>query len=234
MHSRPLPAEAVALHQPPGDPKVHLVVVHDEDIGVRGKDIIVAPVGHEAGLPARGEVADGLVGYDALFYIKAKNGPGAVHAGHVQRGAHHLEKVVGDGDAQTGALDVAGAAFLDPLERVVELAHVLFLDADAGIGDGHMEHHGVAVQGGGLDGHGDGALFRVFHGVGEQVDDDLLESHVVAEESGREVMVHVKDERQPLFGGPVADDIDKIVDHGGRTVLDGEDLHFAAFDLGEV
>ncbi len=85
-----------------------------------------------------------------------------------------------------------------------------------------------------LDGQGDGALRRVFDGVVQQIDQDLLDAHLIPVQLGGDALLHVDMEVQSLFPGPHPDHVHDVGQHVSRVVVDGDDIHFSALDLGHI
>ena len=106
---------------------------------------------------------------------------GAAFAPGARRGAGATEErreAPADGEAEAGPLLVPTGAAVDLGERPEEARHIFLFDADARVADGDDEP-GV------LDADPDrnAALLGELDGVGEQVEEDLLETPLVAGEA---------------------------------------------------
>ena len=136
--------------------------------------------------------------------------------------------VFDDGEAEAGAAVFAGAVLVDAVEAFEEAGEVLGGDAAAAVGDGE---DGVAVFG--FEAEGDGGGAGVAEGVGEEVDEGLLEEVGVAAdgEGGEGVGVGeeldagavgvVLDEGEGVGGEGVEADLGEVVGGGGLAALDG-------------
>src|ERR1051326_1016048 len=92
-----------------------------------------------------------------------------------------LDQRFRDREAKPRALVALGQLALDLLERPAEALHRLRGDADAGVldGDGRGEGAGATAY------RHAAAFRREFHGVGEQIEHDLLERPAIGPEADR-------------------------------------------------
>ena len=111
---------------------------------------------------------------------------------------------------------------------------ILFLDAAAGVGDGHVEGDLVLRRLMEADREGHGAFFRIFHRVGQDIGDDLLDPDLVAKQSVRRVRIDLDVEGKTVLLRPKAHEIDEVVHEGGQSVFRREDVHLARLYLGEI
>src|SRR5699024_1224661 len=70
----------------------------------------------------------------------------AGHAARLQRPAHQLGQALADHEPDAGALLLRALA-PEPVERLEQLAHLLGRHADAGVGDGDLDHFAEAATG---------------------------------------------------------------------------------------
>ena len=142
-----------------------LVVVHQQHVpGGQPEALHVV----RGGLQVQGHVEA------ASLVPLAGNGDGAPHLIH---------DVLGDGHAQAGALGALDPGAVLPGKGVEDLLLELLRHADAGVLDDEVGPDEVSAPGGILlgDGHGDAPLLRgKLHGVGEEIQQDLVEAHTVA------------------------------------------------------
>ena len=89
--------------------------------------------------------------------------------------AVHFDKRFGDGEAEARALVAFGQLAFDLLERPAELAQRVFRDADAVVGDGDGDHAAAASP---AHCHR-AAVGGELHGIGEQIERDLLQGAAV-------------------------------------------------------
>src|SRR6266849_4249419 len=97
--------------------------------------------------------------------------------------AMHFDDVLGDGEAQAGAAELAGARSVDAIEALEDARLVGGGDANAGIGDGE-DDFGAAGLGADRD---LAARERVLRGVVEQILQDFREAATVAGDVGHAV-----------------------------------------------
>src|SRR5712691_1687414 len=113
--------------------------------------------------------------------------------------AVHFDDVLGDGEAQAGAAELAGARSVDAIEALEDARLVGGGDADAGIGDGE-DDFGAAGFGADRD---LAARERVLRGVVEQILQDFREAAAVAGDVGYAVE-GLDGNGDFLFGGAMA------------------------------
>ena len=96
--------------------------------------------------------------------------------------AHHFDDVLGDGHAEAGALDAGDGGVFFAGEGVEDDLGEFGGHADAVVLAAEFVGGAAVLGGGGLgDAQGDGAAGGgVFDGVGEEVEEDLVEVHLVA------------------------------------------------------
>src|SRR6266849_5715374 len=113
--------------------------------------------------------------------------------------AMHFDDVLGDGEAEAGAAELAGARGVDAIEALEDARLVGGGDADAGIGDGEDD---FGVAGFGAD-RNLAARERVLRGVVEQILQDFREAAAIAGDVGH--AVEGRDGNGDfLFGGAMA------------------------------
>ena len=173
---------------------------------------------------------------------------------------HHIHKALGDGHSQTGALGLADGGGLLPGELLKDMLPEFLTDADAVVPDVEFIVR-IPLRRGGLlhDPQADHtAGGREFHGVGQDVQQDLVEPHGV----GNDLLIHnidgIDEQGQPLGndvrlndvpdvmhqirqihrlclqGDPTAFDaahIQHIVDEGQQMLAGGGDLFQVINDL---
>ena len=136
--------------------------------------------------------------------------------------------VLDDGKAQAGAAVLAGAVGMDAVEALEEAGEVLGGDAAAVVGDG--EEGGAILD---PEAEGDGGGAGVAEGVGEEVDEGLLEEVGVAADGdggegvgvGKEpdagALGVVLDEGESVGGEGVEAEVVEVPGAGGLAALDG-------------
>ena len=78
------------------------------------------------------------------------------------------------------------------------------------------------------------SLFRIFYGIGEDIDYDLLDPDLITVKDRGNIPVNIQVKDKPLVFSFLLHHIHKIVKKGDETVIDIYDLHFPCFDLGEI
>ena len=201
--------------------KLDLVVVHDHNTQTLGqRDGVGLAYGAAGGFERD---RDGKGGAEALL------------AFHGDIAVHHFHQILGDGHAEAGAAVTVGRAGVLLGKGLKDLRNVFLAHTDAGVLD-DKAHHAVVVKPGGLfDRQGDAAaLGGELDGIAENVDQHLLELHIVADI----VVVYMADDAavivQPLVRAlAVDDDVDLIQEH-----TEGEFLflqrHSAGLDAAHI
>src|SRR4029450_3150673 len=125
---------------------------------------------------------------------------------HPQAAAVELDKLAGEGEAQTRALTLA-LGLPDLAELLEDRLLILGRDADAGVGDRHLDG---AVRG--YCPHGDPPALRgELHGVGEEVEEHLLDLALVGDDV-LERLVDRELEREIVAGGPFAYQRERVLE----------------------
>ena len=215
--------------------QVHVVIVHHQDVGVRRLEALAVglPVAGP-GPGGQGEGPKGLLVDDVLVQRDDEGGPLGIDAVHADLAAHQLHQLVDDAQAKAGALDVAVLLLVHPAEGVEDVGDVLLLHPHAGVLHGVPDPHPVDPLALAADGEGDRALAGILDRVVQQVDQDLLDAHLVPAEHTGNGGVHVELELQALLLGLDPDHVDDLGEQGPRLVGDVDDLHLAGLDLGDV
>src|SRR2546428_620832 len=147
---------------------------------------------------------------------------------HPQAAAVELDELSCQGETETGALAFArGVA--DLAELLEDRVLVLWRDADPGVGDRHLDG---AVRG--QRTHVDpAALGREFHGVGQQIQEHLLELALVGDDV-LERLVDRQVEREPVAHGSFAYQRERVLERHTEIERPGVQLHPSRLDLREV
>src|SRR4030095_3132101 len=147
---------------------------------------------------------------------------------HPQAAAVELDKLAGEGEAQTRALTLA-LGLPDLADLLEDRLLILGRDADAGVGDRHLDG---AVRG--YCPHGDPPALRgELHGVGEEVEEHLLDLALVGDDV-LERLVDRELEREIVAGGPFAYQRERVLESHSEIERPELQLHPARLDLGEV
>ena len=173
--------------------------------------------------------SDNFLGNDSREY-----GTVAVDAVHLNGAAHHIQQVFHDGQAEAGTFHGAVFHLPEPFKFLKEPAQVFFPDTDAGIPHGEGQVHDIS----GLcfAGHRkrDGAVYGIFDGVVQEIEQDLTDPDSVAEEMVRKIFGHIHQEGQVPGLGPEADQTADVVQHRTEPVFTFPDFHFACLDPGDI
>ncbi len=107
-------------------------------------------------------------------------------------------------------------------------------DADAGVRDGKMQHHGIVVPIADSDANHDFARVRELDGVADQVDDNLAQANRVAHETIGHVGRHHRGQLDALVVGAEGkrvQDVAEVVAQAERGLVE---IQLANLDLGEI
>ena len=215
--------------------QVHIVVVHHEDVGVRRLEAL--PVGLPLVGPGAGgqrEGPQGLFVDDVLVQGHDELRALGVDAVDADLAAHQLHQLVNDAQSQPGPLDIAVLLLVHPPEGVEDIGDILLLHPHAGVLHGVPDPHLVDRLALTPDGEGDRALAGVLHRIVEQVDQNLLDAHLVPAEHAGDGRVHLELELQPLLLGLDPDHVDNLRKERAGLIGDVDDLHLPGFDLRQV
>ena len=215
--------------------QVHLVVVHHQHMGTRRLEAVpvLLPLVHlHAG--SQGECPQLPLAYDVLLQCDQERGSVHVDAVDADLASHQLHKLLDYAQPQPGALDVPVLLLVHTLECIEYIGDVLLLHPLARVLHGVPDPHPVHAHPLAAHGKGDGAFLRIFHRVVQQIDQHLLDAHLIAAEHAGHGRIHLQPEFQPLFPG-----LDPFHVHDLREELPGlighvHNLHFARLDFGQV
>src|SRR5207249_4606439 len=147
---------------------------------------------------------------------------------HPQAAAVQLDELSRQREAETGALALArSVAHL--AELLEDRLLVRWRDADPGIGDGHLDG-AVRVQRPHVD---PAALGRELHGVGQQIQEHLLELALVGDDV-LDRLVDCQVEREPVAHAPFAYQRERVLEGHAEIERPELQLHPSRLDLGEV
>ena len=148
--------------------------------------------------------------------------------------AHQLDQPLADRQAEPGAAEAAGDAGIALEEGVEQPGDNLGGHADARIADGKGQPAACCIPLQGLDSQRDATLGGKFDGVTDQVDQDLLEAAMVAQQSFGQFVTGGECQRQAFLLGSVAKQRENVVDLGLQREGLWRQRQFAGLDLGEV
>ena len=124
---------------------------------------------------------------------------------------HEMKKLLRDIHAETGALDRPVPLFVETLERRKQLVELLLFDANAGVLHAAPERNRIVSGLFIADGERDGASFRIFYGICQNIRDDLLDADFITIEQCRHGFIDLKDELEMLCLRPAADHRHEVI-----------------------
>ena len=116
--------------------------------------------------------------------------------------AHHLHERRGDGETQAGAAEPAGRRPVGLAEGFEDRLLLVLGDADAGVGDREVEHRAAVVPRVFADRHEHVTRLGELDGVADQIGDDLLQPHRVADDAGRACQARCRTGAPGLWRAP--------------------------------
>ena len=188
----------------------------------------------DPGPGGQGKRAQLLFVHDVLLQHDNEGGALGVDAVHADLAAHQLHQLLDDAQPQAGALDVAVLLLIYPPESVEDIGDVLLLHPLPRVLHRIPDPHPVYRPALTPDGEGDGALTGVLDRVAQQVDEDLLDAHLVPAEHAGDGGVHVELELQALLLGLDPYHVDDLREEGPGLIGDVDALHLSGLDLGDV
>ena len=135
---------------------------------------------------------------------------------------------------QSGALNVAVLFLVHPLESVKNIGDVLLLYPQSGVLHGIPDPHPVDRLALTPDSEGDRALAGVFHRVVQQINQNLLDAHLVSAEHTGNGRIDLKFKLKALLLGLDPHHIDDFRKKRAGLVGDIDDFHFSGFDFGDI
>jgi hypothetical protein len=75
---------------------------------------------------------------------------------------------------------------------------------------------------------------RILYSIGEKVKKYLPQPHLVPNEAVGNIPVNIGIEAEGLFSQTHADNVDRIVDQGGKKIINRDEFQLAGFDFGKV
>ena len=202
---------------------------------VAGVEIVVHHQRLEAG-KLRNLFLAAAAGLHAQRQADDKLGASVLLGLHLDRAAHHLDDIPGDGHAKAGSLYPADRGGALAFKRLKNLLRELRTHADAVVADTELVLCTVAHGSGKLpDTHGDrAARRRELNGVGQQVEQNLSQTCPVTVNVlvGNVKRIHIKLELLGVYLS--ADDGLDIVQHLGEVDLGFLQMKLAALDAAHV
>ena len=155
---------------------------------------------------------------------------------HGDPAAHQVDDVFRDGHAQAGALHLVGGGAFRPGEGVEDMGQEFLGHAIAAVGDDDAERGVLCIDAGKLgDVKADrAAVGRVFHGVGQQIDQDLPQAHAVADQEFVGHIVGADQKILCLFRRPGTDDAVDLADLLGKAHRLADDADLSRLDLAHI
>ena len=155
---------------------------------------------------------------------------------HLDRAAHHVDDIPGDGHAEAGALNAADRRGALALERLEDALRERRAHADAGVADAELILRAAVQRPGELtDADRDRAARRgELDRVGQQVEQDLLEARPVAADVLVRHVERVHAQLELLGVHLSADDGLDVVQHLGQADLALLEMEPAALDAAHV
>ena len=150
---------------------------------------------------AQRECAQLLLAHDVLLQGHKESGSVHIDAVDANLAAHELHQLFDDAKAQSGALNVPVLLLVHAPESIENIGDVLFLHPLSRVLHGIPDPHPVHTHPLTAHGQGHGALFRIFHRIVQQIDQHLLDAHLVSAEHAGYGGIHLQLELQPLFPG---------------------------------
>ena len=221
--------------QPADHHQIHVVVIHHQDVGVRRLEAlpVLLPLTNP-GTGGQGEGPQLLFIHNILLQGDDEGRALGIDAVYADLTAHQLHQLLDDAQPQAGALDETVFVLLHPPEGIEDIGNVLLPHALPGVLYGVPDAYPVDGPAFAANGQGDGALAGILHGVIQQVDENLLDPHLVSAEHAGNGRVHVQLELQALFLGLDPDHIDDLGEKRAGFIGDVDDLHLSGLDLGYV
>ena len=156
------------------------------------------------------QAADRRVIDNLLGNFDMKCGSFPVFTGYAYRSVHQVEKLLHNGQTETGPFYGMRALLIHAPERREQIGDAFFPDADACIGDviDDLEAAVFPVLTG--DRKRDGAFTGVLDRVGDDIQQDLFDADLVPAEHRRQRGINPEHKVQPFFHGPGPDHIHDI------------------------
>ena len=148
--------------------------------------------------------------------------------------AHHLNELGRNGQPQSRACAPAGGRVIDLLERLKDQGLLLLGDADAGVRDRKRK---LRLFGGPRDNHDvhrNPALFCEFHGIADQVGQNLAESAGIAHQRIRDIRMDPQYKVEPFLTGPVSERIERVLQAVAEAERNAGQFQLAGFDLRDI
>ena len=224
------------FQQPLHHREIHGGVIHHQQPGSRCGEagLVGLPFLQPGSLRRLTEIPGRCPTDDILQQAEGKGRAFPIDASHLQPASHQGQQLAGDVHAQSRALHMAVALFLDALKRRKELLQILGLDADARILHSHFQGNLPLLHLPEACPQGHGACFRIFHPIGQEVGDDLLQAHLIPVEDFGHGLVHFHLQAEALVLCPLLDQVHQVTHDVCRGIFHGNDGELARLYLGKV
>jgi len=157
---------------------------------------------------------EGRVCFNALGDNYREYAALAVFAFHAYIPAHGNTEQFGNRKPQSRSFDILPLAYIYLDKLVKEFFLVFRLNPFPGIGNGYPEPDLFIIPLVHGNGQTDMSLFRVLYRVGQEVNEDLAQTHFIADETVGNIRVYIGKEPQRLLHNPCTDNIDRVIDQG--------------------
>ena len=211
--------------------QVHGRIVNGKDVKPRRNQAVLLRSGCLVRHRFQVQAADRRVIDDLLGNFDMKCGSFPVFTGYAYGALHQVEKLLHNGQTETGPFYGMRALLIHAPERREQMGDAFFPDADACIGYiiDDLEAAVFPVLTG--DRKRDGAFAGVLDRVGDDIQQDLFDADLVPAEHRRQCGIDPEHKVQPFFHGPGPDHIHDIREHGGGAVITLQDFHAAGLQL---
>ena len=153
---------------------------------------------------------------------------------HTDLTAHQFGQLPRNGEAETGAAELARRRTVGLLETLEEAAALLRINADPAIDHREMQQQIAFAFLHDADVDGDLALLGEFDGIVGVIDQHLAEAQGIADQCPRHARADVDDQLQALGRRLFRDQPGDVLEHPVELELDVFDDHLARLDLREV
>ena len=174
-----------------------------------------------------------LAGVACEGYLEMKGAGNTLLALRPHPALHRLHELAADGKTEAGPAVSPGDAGVRLQERDENSVEQFRLDADAGVRDAESQED--AVDGGQRSHrHGYGAFLGKFQGVGQQVQQHLLQALRVSHQDIRDLLRYLRAQGEPLIAAGQALHADHFPEAAPETEGDPFEFDHAGLDLAQI
>ena len=223
------------LQKPPEHFQIQIRIIDNENPHFRRREFFpIFPCPGMGTTVCFGKISHRLCPHNLLAKQKGKLRTFAIGTFHHQFAVHKRQQTMRNAHAQARSFNITIAFFLNALKGCKELGNILLPDADACVPDADMQIDPIPLRLFHRDSQRDAPRFRIFHGIGQKIREDLLDPYLIAMQEIRYSRIGIHAKRESFVRCPFLYHAHQVVQQGTHFIVHGNDFHLPCFNLREI